>query len=164
MSPIFKKGSKTQASNYRPVSLTSVPCKVMESLVRDAIVKHVSDYDLLSKEQHGFTSGRSYMTNLLVTLEDITRSLDEGFSIDVIYLDYCKAFDTAPHRRLISKMKAYGISGKVLEWIADFLHNRKQQVGVRSGLSDWVDVLSGVPQGSVLGQFCSSCTSTTSLT
>ncbi|XP_038071919.1 uncharacterized protein LOC119740627 [Patiria miniata] len=73
--PISKKGSKSQAGNYRPISLTSVPCKVMESLVRDSILSHISRYELLSKDQHGFTSGRSCMTNLLDTLEDITKDL-----------------------------------------------------------------------------------------
>ena len=116
-----------------------------------SLLSHVNKHELLSKEQHGFTSGRSCLINLLETLEDITRSIDDGFGIDVIYLDYAKAFDTVPHKRLISKLQAYGISGQVLNWIQDFLSNGKQQVSVRSGTSDWADVLSGVPQGSVLG-------------
>ena len=149
--PIFKKGSKSKASNYRPVSLTSVPCKVMESLVRDAVLNHVNVNNLLSTEQHGFTSGRSCMTNLLVTLEDITKNLDEGLGVDVIYLDYSKAFDTVPHKRLISKLRAYGINEAVINWIQQFLTNRRQQVGIRGELSSWAEVLSGVPQGSVLG-------------
>ena len=149
--PIFKKGSKSKASNYRPVSLTSVPCKVMESLVRDAVLDHVNINNLLSAEQHGFTSGRSCLTNLLVTLEEITKYLDEGLGVDVIYLDYSKAFDTVPHKRLISKLTAYGINGKVIKWIQEFLSNRRQQVGVRGELSSWAEVISGVPQGSVLG-------------
>ena len=149
--PIFKKGSRSKASNYRPVSLTSVPCKVMESLIRDAVLSHVNNKKLLSSEQHGFTSGRSCMTNLLVTLEDITRSLDEGLGVDIIYLDYSKAFDTVPHKRLISKLRAYGINEKVINWIQKFLSNRRQQVAVRGETSSWAEVLSGVPQGSVLG-------------
>ena len=106
---------------------------------------------LLSTEQHGFTSGRSCMTNLLVTLEDITKNLEEGLGVDVIYLDYSKAFDTVPHRRLISKLRAYGINEAVINWIQQFLTNRRQQVGIRGELSSWAEVLSGVPQGSVLG-------------
>ena len=149
--PIYKKGSKTSAGNYRPVSLTSIPCKVMESLIRDTILNHVTKYDLLSCHQHGFTSGRSCLTNLLDTLEDITKNLDEDKDVDIIYLDYSKAFDTVPHRRLLSKLEAYGITGKVLKWIEAFLTDRKQQVGVRRKSSDWADVISGVPQGSVLG-------------
>ena len=91
------------------------------------------------------------MSNLLITLEDVTESLDEGYGVDIIYLDYSKAFDTVPHKRLISKLAAYGITGNILKWIQDFLTGRKQQVSVRKDLSDWADVLSGVPQGSVLG-------------
>ena len=151
VTPIFKKGSKRQACNYRPVSLTSVPCKIMESLVRDAILKHLNENNLLSNKQHGFIKGRSCMTNLLSTLEDLTRSLDEGFDIDILYLDYSKAFDTVPHKRLISKLQAYGISGKILDWVRSFLSHRRQNVGVRNAHSEWADVRSGVPQGSVLG-------------
>ena len=151
VTPIFKKGSKNQAGNYRPVSLTSVPCKVMESLLRDIILKHVMENNLLSEDQHGFSKGKSYMSNLLITLEDVTESLDEGFGVDIIYLDYSKAFDTVLHKRLISKLEAYGISGEILQWIQDFLTGRKQHVSVRKKLSDWADVLSGVPEGSVLG-------------
>ena len=151
VTPIFKKGSKNQAGNYRPVSLTSVPCKVMESLLRYIILKHVMENNLLSEDQHGFSKGKSCMSNLLIILEDVTESLDEGFGVDIIYLDYSKAFDTVPHKRLISKLEAYGISGEILQWIQDFLNGRKQHVSVRKGLSDWADVLSGVPQGSVLG-------------
>ena len=86
--PIYKKGSKIKASNYRPISLTSMPCKVMESLIRDTILSHLTDKDLLSTEQHGFVPRRSCMSNLLVTLEDITMNLDNGSGVDVIYLDY----------------------------------------------------------------------------
>ena len=151
VSPIFKKGSKNQAGNYRPVSLTSVPCKIMESLLRDVILEHVTKNSLLSEDQHGFSKGKSCMSNLLITLEDVTESLDEGFGVDIIYLDYSKAFDTVPHKRLISKLEAYGITGNISKWIQNFLTGRKQQVSVRKELSDWADVLSGVPQGSVLG-------------
>ena len=91
------------------------------------------------------------MTNLLSTLEDLTSSLDEGFDVDILYLGYSKAFDTVPHKRLIAKLEAYGISGKILEWVRSFLSNRKQHVGVRHARSEWADVISGVPQGSVLG-------------
>ena len=149
VTPVFKKGSKNQAGNYRPVSLTSVPYKVMESLLRDIILKHVMENNLMSEDQHGFSKGKSCMSNLLITLEDVTESLDEDFSVDIIYLDYSKAFDTVPHKRLISKFEAYGNSGEILQWIQDFLTGRKQHVSVRKELADvcaeWR------PQGSVLG-------------
>ena len=88
---------------------------------------------------------------LLVNLEDITTNLDSGSGVDVFYLDYSKAFDTVPHKHLISKLKACGFEGRIIKWIQEFLSNRKQHVGERGKLSNWADVLSGVPQGSVLG-------------
>ena len=100
---IFKKGSKLEAGNYRPVSLTSIPCKVLESIVRDRLLKHLEGNSLLSAEQHGFRCNRSCLTNLLETFEEWTRALDEGFGIDAIFLDYQKAFDTVPHNRLLTR-------------------------------------------------------------
>ena len=107
----------------------------MESLVRDAVLNHIKINKLLFTEQHGFKSGRSCKTNRLVTLEDITKKLNEGLVVDVIYLDYSKAFDTAPHRRLISEIRAYVINETVINWIQHFLTNRRQQVGIRGELS-----------------------------
>ena len=149
--PIYKKGARKSPGNYRPVSLTSIPCKVFESILRKRILQHVDSHNLLTKEQHGFMKGRSCLTNLLETFEDITRMLDEGDGVDMIYLDYSKAFDSVPHRRLIAKLQAYGIQGKMNAWISNFLIGRKQQVTVGDSESDWSEVISGVPQGSVLG-------------
>ena len=95
--------------------------------------------------------GRSCLTYLLETLEAWTKALDNGYGIDAIYLGYRKAFDTVSHARLIEKLKTYGIGGRMLEWIGNFLQDRKMRVRVRSSFSDWIYVLSGVPQGSVLG-------------
>jgi len=104
-SPIFKKGNKHDASNYRPVSLTSVPCKVLESLIRDTVVARVDKQGFYDDCQHGFVKGWSTHTNLLETLEAWTRIIEEGLELDVIYLDYRKAFDTVPHRRLLQKLR-----------------------------------------------------------
>ena len=149
--PIHKKGSRAQASNYRPVSLTSQICKVLESVIRTVVVDHLEKYSLIKDSQHGFRRGRSCLTNLLEFLDKVTRSVDTGDNIDVIYLDFAKAFDKVPHCRLIKKVEAHGIGGKILAWITDWLHGRKQRVCLQGLCSCWQSVWSGVPQGSVLG-------------
>ena len=106
---------------------------------------------MISRHQHGFVTGRSCQSNLLEALEEWSRLLDEGAGVDVVYLDYQKAFDTVPHKRLIMKLQGYGITGNVLRWISDFLSKRTQRVAVNNSLSNWSNVSSGVPQGSVLG-------------
>ena len=105
----------------------------------------------ISSEQHGFTSGKSCTTQLLEFLEDLTKALDNGKDVDVIYLDFCKAFDKVPHRRLLKKLWAYGIRGKLHVWIKEFLSNRTQKVLVEGKESATALVKSGIPQGSVLG-------------
>ena len=149
--PIYKKGSKTDPANYRPVSLTSVPCKIMESFIKEALLKHLNQFNMISQLQHGFIEGKSCLTNLLESLECWTKALDEGYGVDVLYLDYRKAFDSVPHKRLLQKLTLYGINGSTLIWIENFLTLRTTRVGVRGYFSGWFQVLSGVPQGSVLG-------------
>ena len=148
---IFKKGSRLEAGNYRPISLTSIPCKIMESIIRDRLMKHLKDNKLLTNNQHGFMNNRSCLTNLLETLEQWTQALDDGYEIDAIFLDYQKAFDTVPHRRLLSKLLTYGVDGDILMWIENFLTERKMRVIVNGITAKWTRVNSGVPQGSVLG-------------
>ena len=149
--PLFKKGAKGVAANYRPVSLTSTVCKLLESIIRDAITDHLIRYNLLRDSQHGFTANRSCQTNLIEFMDLITSIIDDGDPVDVVYLDFSKAFDKISHSKLCSKLKAHGVNGKVLNWIKDWLTNRKQWVTVNGFLSDEANVISGVPQGSVLG-------------
>ena len=149
--PIFKKGSKVSAGNYRPVSLTSVVCKVFEGFIRDAMYTHFVTNNLLSDKQFGFCKGRSCITQLLVTLHDWMCDLDNNTPVDVMYLDFKKAFDSVPHKRLIHKIKGYGVHGNVLNWVRDFLTERTQYVSLDGEESEPVAVTSGVPQGSVLG-------------
>ncbi|MGE5822000.1 MAG: RNA-directed DNA polymerase [Nitrososphaerota archaeon] len=148
---IFKKGDKSLPSNYRPVSLTSQVCKVLEAIVRDSILEHVEKYKLIKESQHGFLKGRSCLTNLLEFFEFVTNYIDQGYPIDVVYLDFQKAFDKVPHKRLMMKIKALGITGEVFNWIEDWLRDRVQRVVLLGTYSKWTEVRSGVPQGSVLG-------------
>ena len=105
----------------------------------------------LRNAQHGFIKGKSCVTQLLEFLEDSTQSIDNGDEVDVIYLDFCKAFDKVPHQRLLQKLYAYGIRGKVHTWVKEFLSGREQRVIVNGSQSTWINITSGIPQGSVLG-------------
>ena len=148
---IFKKGSKSEPGNYRPVSLTCIVCKVLESIIRDTLTSHFHDNNLYANCQHGFRSKRSCMTQLMEVMEDLTTLLDEKNPVDIIYLDFRKAFDSVPHERLLCKLQAYGVTGNILNWIRNFLTGRVQKVRVGNANSSLAEVLSGIPQGSILG-------------
>nr|VZI48068.1 unnamed protein product [Spirometra erinaceieuropaei] len=150
ITPLFKSGSRASANNYRPVSLTSICCKIMEKIIEKALMQFLVQHHLLSGAQHGFRSGRSCLTNVLFTLERWTKARDEGSVVHAIYIDFKKAFDSVPHQRLLHKLRNAGIRGRLLVWIQSFLAGRSQRVQVGRQQSSEVSVVSGVPQGSFL--------------
>ena len=149
--PIFKKGSCKSPANYRPVSLTCIPCKIFEHVLYSSIYKHLEANSILCAPQHGFRKNRSCETQLVTTIHDIATHLNSGNQVDVLFLDFSKAFDKVPHKHLLYKLNYYGICDPYLEWIEQFLTDRTQQVVVENKFSALTPVISGVPQGSVLG-------------
>ena len=112
------------AENYRPISLTSKIGKILESIIKDNIVSHLEKFSLIRDSQHGFRKGRSSLSNLLDFLETVSQYLDEGQPVDLVYLDFVKAFDKVPFARLFKKLTSHGIGGQILEWIKQCLKNR----------------------------------------
>lgn len=151
ISPIFKKGDRTIASNYRPISLTAIACKILEHILHSNIMHHFDKFSVLTSKQHGFRKHHSCESQLILTSHDLARSLNSKAQIDMIIMDFTKAFDTVPHNRLLLKLDHYGVRNKTYTWIANFLKCRKQRVVVGGEHSAWTDVVSGVPQGTVLG-------------
>ena len=151
VAPIFKKGDRHKASNYRPITLTSVTCKLLEHILHSSIISHLETHHILSDAQYGFRKKRSCETQLIRTIHDLATGLNEKQQIDAILLDFSKAFDVVPHKRLLLKLSHYGIGGNTLAWIQDFLSNRTQRVLLEGQVSSQSSVTSGVPQGSVLG-------------
>ena len=150
--PIFKKGKKSLPENYRPVSLTAIPCKLYEHIIVSQIWQHLNKYNIITSKQHGFRSGMSCETQLIEVLEDWTSAMNQGSAqIDVIVLDFSKAFDVVPHHRLLQKLSSYGITGQTNKWIEGFLMSRTHEVVVNGSKSSKHNVTSGVPQGTVLG-------------
>jgi len=143
VSPIFKSGSRAMPGKYRPVSLTCVLCKVLESIIKDGLVDYLEGAGLICDTQHRFRKGRSCLSNP-------TGLVHNGCSLDIIYLDLAKAFDKVPHQRLLNKLKAYGVHGKLHAWIAQWLLGRRQRVCLQGERSQWRWVLSSTLQGSVL--------------
>ena len=123
---IYKKGRRAEAANYRPISLTSVASKLLEHIIHSHVMKHLEKYNILTDSQHGFRAKRSTETQLIQTIHDISKSLDKKEIVDMAILDFTKAFDKVPHKRLIHKLNYYGITGSIATWIETFLTGRTQ--------------------------------------
>ena len=149
--PVFKKGDKSLAANYRPISLTCILCKVLEHILASNIVKHLDGQGILYDLQHGFREKRSCETQLIMLIEDLARNASVGKQTDIILLDFSKAFDKVNHSKLLWKLHQYGIRGHVLNWVRAFLGSRSQRVVIKGEESESIPVTSGDPQGSVLG-------------
>ena len=149
--PIYKKGERHKPSNYRPISLTCITSKLFEQIISSDIHEYLDRQQILCDAQHGFRKARSCETQLVFIYDELARNKENKLVTDVLILDFSKAFDAVCHTKLLFKLQKLGIRSSFLSWIGEFLNNRKQFVVVDGVCSKTCNVVSGVPQGSVLG-------------
>ena len=151
MSPLYKKDDPSLVCNYRPISLLSSIGKVMEKIVHKHMFNYFNDHSLITCLQSGFVPGDSTVNQLVDIYNTFCKALDNGLEVRAVFCDISKAFDRVWHKGLIYKLKRAGINGLLLDWLSDYLTNRKQRVVIPGGRSDWQFIRAGVPQGSILG-------------
>jgi len=151
VTPIFKKGDRANPSNYRPISVTSIRCKLLEHILYYSIMEHLTNHQILSDKQYGFRPNHSCETQSLNIVEEIQLALDHHLSVDLVFIDFRKAFDTVSHHHLMKKLYHYGVQGNVYNWISCWLTGRTQWVVIKGHSSTSVHVDLGVPQGTALG-------------
>ena len=151
MNPLHKKGAKNNPSNYRPISLTSIPCKLLEHIIKSSMYNHLEKYRLITNKQHGFRKHFSCTTQLLSIVHDLCQAINAKGQTNIIYLDFSKAFDKVSHRKILQKLNSYGFRGLSYSWIRSLLSSRTQAVVMDGDRSFPCEVLSGVSQRTVLG-------------
>jgi hypothetical protein len=149
ITPVYKAGDRSLASNYRPISILNLFSKIFESLVQKSLVSHTKN--VIDDCQHGFLAGRSTTTNLICYVDHLSKEINAGNQVDSLYLDFSKAFDSVSHHLLLHKLTYYGIAGTLHNWFESYLNGRCQRVVINGHFSPWGHVKSGVPQGSILG-------------
>lgn len=149
--PNSQKASKSEVSNYHPISLTSVPCKVFEYIINQAITRHLRSSGVLSNAQYSFQAGWSMVLQLLLAANEWVEALDKGNLVDIAYLDFARAFDSVSHQKLIHILDQISLHGNVLTWIRNYLTGRSQRVKIDNRFSSSIPVISSTPQGTVLG-------------
>jgi len=144
--PLFKNGSSSDPNNCRPISSTCIVCKIFESVIKDAMLLYLDSHRLITNDQNGFLKRRSTVTNLLECVNDWTISLNIRSCVDILYLDFDKAFDVVSFPKLIHKLKSFGINGSLLCCISSFLNGRSQKVKIGKFVLPSLSLVSGVPQ------------------
>ena len=148
---IYKKGDPSLACNYRPISILPAMCRLFERILVDEMNYYLYHNHLITDAQYGFVMRRSTELLLLNCSSVWVNAIDAKCFVDIAYIDFAKAFDTVSHTKVLYKLSRYGISGNILKWFTSFLSNRKQRVQIGDAYSDYVDITSGVPQGSYSG-------------